>query len=60
MLPRHAAKANAGSPKPSEITNQQRLEKLGQLAIIFVCIFGSLTPEQQAQYEPQVMEQIAA
>jgi hypothetical protein len=33
-----------------DITNQQRLEQLEQLADIFACIFGSLTPEQRARY----------
>lgn len=46
----YAGKVDAGSPQPLETTDQQRLEVLEQLADIFACIFGSLTPEEQAHY----------
>ena len=47
--PNDAGKGKAGLPQPSVITGQQRLE-LEQLADIFACVFGDLTPEQQANY----------
>jgi len=50
----------AGAPEPSEITNQQRFEQSGQLADIFACIFGGLTPEQQNVWTPAGVEQLAA
>jgi hypothetical protein len=60
-LPRISrAKANAGTPTLFDITNQQRLEQLEQLADIFACIFDSLTPEQRASYVSASWNQEAA
>jgi hypothetical protein len=60
-LPRISrAKANAGTPQPLDITHQQRLEQMEQLADIFACIFASLTPEQRASYMSESVYQEAA
>jgi hypothetical protein len=57
---KYTAKAVAGLPQPLDITRQQRLEPLEQLADIFACIFGSLTSEQLATYMPEKVERKAA
>jgi hypothetical protein len=60
-MPRNdTARADAGLPKPLEITHQQRQEQLEELADIMVCIFGSLTPEQRANYMSEQVLQVAA
>ena len=60
-MPRNdTTRTDAGLPKPLEITHQQRLEQLEQLADIFACIFGSLTPEQRASYLSERQYQVAA
>lgn len=56
----NASKVETGPPQPSEVTNQQRLEALEQLADIFASIFGGLTPEQQANYMSVDMDRKAA
>ena len=59
MSRKHAGKAVAGLPHPLEITPQQRLEQLKQLAEIFASIFGNLTSEQRAEYVPQPLQKAA-
>ncbi len=60
MLRDGTAKAVAGLPQPSEITHQQRQERLEELADILVCVFGRLTPEERAKYESDYAMQVAA
>ena len=60
MKRRLAAKTDAGPSQPLELTCQQRLEELGLLADILLCIFSELSPEEQAKYMPQAEEQQAA
>ena len=60
MLRNYTTRTDAGLPKPLEITHQQRLEQMEQLADIFACIFGSLTPEQRASYMSDSVCQVAA
>jgi hypothetical protein len=43
-----------------DTTNQQRLEQMEQLADIFACIFGSLSPEQRASQMSEGAYQEAA
>jgi len=57
---KYAARTDAGLSKPLDLTHQQRLEQLEQLADIFACIFGSLTPEQRARYLSESQHQQAA
>jgi hypothetical protein len=60
MKRRRAAKTDAGPSQPLELTRQQRLEELEQIADILLCIFSELSPEEQAKYLPQADEQQAA
>ncbi|PYP91201.1 MAG: hypothetical protein DMG65_08495 [Candidatus Angelobacter sp. Gp1-AA117] len=48
MQLKHTAKANAGSPEPLDITRQQRLVELEQLADIFLSIFCELSSAERA------------
>lgn len=59
-MSKYAGKVVAGLPQPSEITHQQRLVQMEQLADIFACNFGSLTPEQRASYLSESVSQKAA
>jgi hypothetical protein len=56
---KRAAKADAGPSQPEELTRQQRLEQLEQLADILLNIYGELSPEQRAIMS-QSVEQRAA
>jgi len=56
---KRAAKTDAGPSQPEQITRQQRLEQLEQLADILLNIYGELSPEQQANMS-QSAEQKAA
>jgi hypothetical protein len=46
--------------QPSELTQQQRLEELEELADILLCIYGELSPDQQANQMLRVAKQEAA